>query len=49
MNGKLFVIKYADGTINGFLSVDMVTFAGIAVKSQTFSEITSETKKLTRG
>ena len=44
-NGKSFSITYGDGTkFSGTLSNDTLTIAGITVKSQTFAEITTQTK-----
>ncbi|CAF4889152.1 unnamed protein product [Rotaria socialis] len=40
-NGETFSISYGDGSsVSGFLSVDVVTINGMAVKSQTFAECT---------
>ena len=46
-NDNSLSIVYGDGTVlNGFLSFDKLTVAGITVKGQTFAEITSETQDL---
>ena len=42
-NGTSFQIGYGDGTkVNGFLSTDTLTFAGLKIKGQTFAEVTNE-------
>ena len=41
-NGTSFQIGYGDGTkVNGFLSTDTLTFAGLKIKGQTFAEVTN--------
>ena len=46
-NGTSFQIVYGDGTkVNGFLSTDTLTFAGLKIKGQTFAEVTNRVKDL---
>ena len=46
-NGTSFQIGYGDGTkVNGFLSTDTLTFAGLKIKGQTFAEVTNRVRDL---
>ena len=41
-NGTDFAIQYGSGSLSGFLSSDVVTWAGLPIKDQVFAEATKE-------
>jgi len=41
-NGEAFDIQYGSGAVKGFLSQDVASMGGLAVKNQVFAEVTSE-------
>jgi len=41
-NGTEFSIQYGSGACSGFLSEDVLTMGGVAIKGQTFAEVTKE-------
>ncbi|VDN22910.1 unnamed protein product, partial [Dibothriocephalus latus] len=41
-NGTKFAIRYGTGSLEGFLSTDVLTLADIKVRNQTFGEATSQ-------
>eukprot|EP00727_Mastigamoeba_balamuthi_P012484 m51a1_g7859 putative lysosomal aspartic protease-like (316) ;mRNA; r:254351-255298 len=42
-NGTAFSIAYGSGSVSGFYSTDVATVAGLAVRGQSFGEVTQQT------